>query len=344
MSATYPIDVSPNGSVLLGSAVSCDGFHYGRPYRVQTHVHWDHLNDFETSKGIQRIFMSDASKALLEAELNADIPYRDNIVSVALGRPIALNGCEIELRRSGHMLGAVQVAVRPYDGPSLGYSGDFQWPLPLDEVIKVEALVLDSTCGALEQQPAYTQEEADAALVHEVLKALKSGPVFLAAHRGTLQRAVRLLGGLTDAPLIAKPNICRQIEVYRRCGYDIDPINPVTSETAQSAMREGRFIRLFSLAESLPVYENATQITLTKYMVPPEYPIIEFSPKVVRIGMSEHADVEGTLQYVEAVAPKFVLCDASRGGHAEHLAALIKSRLNINAAPSMRRPSYKWGD
>jgi putative mRNA 3-end processing factor len=338
----YPIDVTPNGSILLGPVVSCDGFHYNRPYRIQTHVHLDHLNDFETSKGFQKILLSDASKALLEAEMNADIPYRDNIVAVALGSSQTLDGCRMTLHGSGHILGAVQVAVTIKNGPTVGYSGDFQWPL--DDVIQADALVIDSTCGALDRQARYSQQDADEALIQVVLDKLRFGPIFLTAHRGTLQRAIRLLGGLSEAPLIAKPKICRQVEVYRRWGYGIDPVHFIGSEIAQAAMREGRFIRLFAVGESLPIFENATQITLTKFMVPKERPIIELADRAIRIGMSEHADLEGTLEYVKAVSPNFVICDSSREGHAAQLAIQIKNRLGIEAVASVRRPSYEWGE
>ena len=44
---TYPIDVSPSGAVVLGRDVCCDGFHLPCRARVQTHVHSDHMDDFE---------------------------------------------------------------------------------------------------------------------------------------------------------------------------------------------------------------------------------------------------------------------------------------------------------
>ena len=47
------VDVGGSGAVLLGPSVVCDGFQIGRPVRVQTHVHDDHMGDFERSKGFQ---------------------------------------------------------------------------------------------------------------------------------------------------------------------------------------------------------------------------------------------------------------------------------------------------
>ena len=51
----YPIDVAmPSGAVLLGPNVVCDGFIREAAARVQTHVHLDHMDGFETSKGVSR--------------------------------------------------------------------------------------------------------------------------------------------------------------------------------------------------------------------------------------------------------------------------------------------------
>ena len=70
------IDVTGRGAVILGPDVVCDGFHFGPKARVQSHVHMDHMGDFETSKGLQKIIMSPETYDLIVLEKNADIPYR----------------------------------------------------------------------------------------------------------------------------------------------------------------------------------------------------------------------------------------------------------------------------
>ena len=47
------VDVTSSGAILLGDHVVCDGFQHDRSSRVQTHVHDDHMHDFERSKGLQ---------------------------------------------------------------------------------------------------------------------------------------------------------------------------------------------------------------------------------------------------------------------------------------------------
>jgi hypothetical protein len=80
---SYKIGVRASGVILLGQDVSCDGFHRDYRVRVQTHVHVDHMSHFETSKGLQDIILTDATFQLLNAEFNADIPVRNNIVALA---------------------------------------------------------------------------------------------------------------------------------------------------------------------------------------------------------------------------------------------------------------------
>ena len=53
-----PVRVSPNGGIVLGENVVCDGFVSDVPIRVQTHIHSDHMGGFESSKGYQSIVTS----------------------------------------------------------------------------------------------------------------------------------------------------------------------------------------------------------------------------------------------------------------------------------------------
>src|SRR5258708_1255575 len=102
---TYPIDVTGRGAVLLGSQVSWAGFHFGCPIRVQSHVHSDHMDAFETSKGNQRILTSEETRALLISEHNADLPYRNNLIAIGAGTPYDVEGVTVTLASTGHMLG-----------------------------------------------------------------------------------------------------------------------------------------------------------------------------------------------------------------------------------------------
>ena len=123
MTTHYPIEVLlPSGTVTLGSDVCCDGFSRYAKARVQTHVHLDHIRGFATSKGNQDILLTEPTKRLLIAELNADLGYRSNLKPLAEAKPYPVGTSVVSVISSQHMLGAVQVLVELQDGTRVGYS------------------------------------------------------------------------------------------------------------------------------------------------------------------------------------------------------------------------------
>ena len=176
MTIDFPIEVlQPSGTVSLGPDVCCDGFSRHAKARVQTHVHKDHMDGFNTSKGHQYILLSEATKELLIAQYNADLSYRTNLKPLDFSRSYRVGSSTVTLVSSQHMLGSVQVLVELEDGTRLGYSGDFQWPL--DEVIQVDALVVDSTYGNPANIREYTQGECEDQLISLMRRQLTLGPV-----------------------------------------------------------------------------------------------------------------------------------------------------------------------
>src|SRR5690242_1078839 len=102
----WEVDVYPSGAVRLGPDIVCDGFLHNARARVQTHIHADHLVDFDTSKGFQDIIASHVSRELLLAMRNADLPYRENLRGVDWGAEHSFGGSAVRLRPSGHILGS----------------------------------------------------------------------------------------------------------------------------------------------------------------------------------------------------------------------------------------------
>jgi putative mRNA 3-end processing factor len=342
MKKSYPIDVSPSGAVLLGSRISCDGFHRDFIARVQTHVHLDHMDSFATSKGLQDIFLSEPTRDLLISEFDAELPYRENIHTLTLGKPYPVGEEQLTLLSSGHMLGSVQVAVQLLDGMRLGYSGDFQWPL--SDVIQVEALVVDSTYGSPDRKREYTQDEVGTRFLELVFSMLKRGPVHIKAHRGTLQRAIQILTGQLDCPLLGSARLCSEIGVYRNHGYGIAPICLVGSPDGRSVLKTGRFIRFYGTGDEPPADTVAgTTITLSAYMAKPDDPVMVYSERSFSVALSNHADFVGTLDYIRATGARYVVTDNTRGGHGAELAEQISHQLGIVARPSTVAWSREWG-
>jgi putative mRNA 3-end processing factor len=338
---TNNVDVVASGAVLLGDSVVCDGFQSNRAIRVQTHVHDDHMSDFESSKGFQDLYMSQATHKLLISEFNSDLEIRQNITTVAHGAPIECAEGRITLLSSGHMLGAVQVCLERPDGVRLGYSGDFHWPLT--DVIKVDELVVDSTYGNENSVRAYTQEEAEIRLLQLVIRLLRKESVHIKAHRGTVQRALQILSGNVNVPLLASERLCKEVGVYQEFGCAVCDIVPTTSVKAEDTLKDGRYVRFYSKGDRSPVDSTGgSTIVLSAFMNKTEDPVIEYSEKSYSVALSNHADFEGTIAYIAETGAKRIITDNTRGSGVE-LALGIQRRLGIEAKPSSNSDSREWG-
>lgn len=342
----YPISISASGSIILGPDLVCDGFHREKKIRVQTHIHDDHMADFNTSKQFQDIYLTQATHDLLAAEYNADLAYRckegGNFYIVGHNLPIKVNGSTIELVHNNHMLGSAQVAIEYKNGLRLGYSSDFSWPI--ESIIQVEALVVDSTAGQGSKRH-FSQGEIEAKYVDLINTRLGFGPVNVKAHRGTLQRGMQALSGATTYPMIGSKKLCGEVEVYQRHGYGIDHLIESTSQEGVEIIKNSKHIRFFGKGDRMPIdFGKASTITLSAYMTKPDEPILEFSERSYSVALSNHADFNETLEYVKNTNAKFVVTDNSRNGHSHELASEIRNSLGIEAIAADCTCSHEWGE
>ena len=332
--SSLSVDVFDNGTVRLGSKTVCDGYARGYPFRVQTHVHDDHMGEFDKSKGLQDLFMSPETLALLIAERNADLKYRDNLIPIQRGVEHELdNGTSLTLLPSGHMLGSCQVALKLPDGTRCGYSGDFAWPL--DEVMQVDELVVDSTYGNPASVRGYTQSEAESCLLEVVCQRLRYGSVHIKAYRGTIERVLHVLAGNIGVPLLASARLIDEIAVYRDHGFAVGALEALDSKTGHSALKERSYVRLYSKGDRLGnELIEGTWVTCSAYMVGTDHPLLKFSERAYRVALSNHADFEGTLAYVKATGASTIVTDNTRN-HGIDLAIAINGHLEgVHTVPS----------
>ena len=336
------VDVLASGAVSLGSKVVCDGFAEGYPFRIQTHIHDDHMGAFDRSKGLQNILMSPETYALLVADRNADLAFRDNFHQVDRSNEHVLDdGSKLSLVPSNHMLGSCQVALEMPDGYRVGYSGDFGWPL--GKVIEVDKLVVDSTYGSPRSVRRYTQAEAEGCLLNVVCERLRHGSVHVYAHRGTIERVLQVLGGNVGVPILATERLIREMDVYQRYGFAIGSLDAVDSDAGCAAVKDRSYVRLYSKGDDFknePI--GGTSITCSAYMVNTDHPLMTYSERAYSVALSNHADFHGTLAYVEATGAMEVVTDNTRN-HGCELAIAINDRLlGVHAEPSTNAPGPRW--
>ena len=330
------VNLYESGTIILGEDISCDGLCLKSKVRIQTHIHDDHMKGFEESTTFQNIYMSPPSKDLLIAERNIDYDIRNNLFPVDMGEIIEEGNSRFRLLPSEHMLGAIQVEVELSCGTRLGYSGDFQWPL--DQVIQVDALVLDSAIGNPYRKRMYTQEEADSKFLDLIKSKLIRGPIRIKGHRGTLQRALRILSGEINYPFLGSNAFIREMDVYRKHSYGVgcDILDP-QEEQGKAAIDSGKYVRFYrTKGDRMPQYgfSEGTTIILRPYVSDTLEPGHEYTSGDVRFDMSDHANFDGALEYVKATGAKYVITDQTRGSeYAPDLATAIKYSLGIEAKP-----------
>jgi putative mRNA 3-end processing factor len=227
------------------------------------------------------------------------------------------------------------------DGTTFGYSGDFLWPL--EDVIKVENLVLDSTYGSPRTHRDHSRESVDAALLELVVGQMKTGSVHLLGYGGTLQHALEVLYEKVDWPILAGTCFLRQLKVYRRYGYPVDSIVDTNSPEGKVAIRDGRFIRLFGKGDRRPDSADGTVVILSARYGNEGSPVVAHSEHAYTVAVSNHADFDETLQYVRTTGASLVVTDSVRSPKAEALAKHISQELGIKAYPANPSPSRSWG-
>lgn len=338
------VTLKSDGGILLGDTVSCDGFAWQRPVRVQTHIHADHMVGFDTSKANQTLLMSTETRDLLFAIFNADLPYRTNVIALPFRRKYNTDSETIELLPSNHMLGGAQVSVTCLDGFRVGYSSDFFWPI--DDVIQVDELLVDATYGNPLGIRRYDQQRVDELLISVAAGYLRQGrSTAIIGFNGRLQYVMHLLKEMSAYPVICSAKSFPLVDVYRQHGYPTPSVlNASSTEALDLLRRKEPCLAFVTLHERrhLPWVDRFAKISLSAYMTNASQPLVMYDNGDCCIALTDHADFLGTVEYVRATGAKAVWTDP-RTGDADALAIALTERLGIVARPAVAQLSRAWG-
>jgi len=132
--------------------------------------------------------------------------------------------------------------------------------------------------------------------------------------------------------------------LYREHGYMLSNVIDAKSPEGKEILKSGQYVRVFGSRDTLPTDPRcATTINLSAFGLNGDDPVLTYSEGSYRVALSDHADFEGTMDYIRATNARFVLTDNSRGGHAFALAEAIRDRIGISAKPSENEVSKEWG-
>ena len=344
-----PAFVRADGCVQLGPDVTCDGFSPGSAVRIQSHVHLDHMKDFDRSKGHQLfIICTQATHDLLCAEFDADLPQRKRqwMILPPDGTYHTLHNLDVQvaLFSSGHMVGSAIGAVRYPCGAHYAFTSDFAWPLR-SVPVHPDVLVVDSTYGNPANVRNYDAIDVIRRLQQVVQEEYRKGRVVVTGHRGRLQYALQLMADLFAGPYLVSRHVADTLEEYMgHQGFHVEAYALSTPEAAD-LMASGRYICLIETRDrtDLLAIEAESKIFLSAFMVPREEPVRTLPNGVIRVALTDHADFDGTIELIKAVRPARLIADNTRGGNGDALAAYVNAELGIPATATIRPTSRAWG-
>lgn len=316
--------VAGNGAVLLGSTLTCDA-HGPRPVRLVSHAHSDHLYHLGTSLR--------ECRAVLATPLTRDFigilqgrRKAGRIRTLAYGETFELAGEHLELHPAGHIAGSAQALLTTADGVRIAYTGDLRSPPA--PVLRADILVTEATYG----DPAHVRpfrDRVEGCFLELVRERLKQGPVCVAGYHGKLQEAVEMLnrGGIEE-PIVAPDRIYELLEVCRTHGLPHRGFHKLGTAEAEEA---GRGPHIFLQHMAAPAAGNgSSRILLSGWQF--DEPCTRLAGNVYRVALSDHADFDELLAYVQAAGARLVIADGFRSQSAPAFAREVERRLGVRAA------------
>ena len=153
-----------------------------------------------------------------------------------------------------------------------------------------------------------------------------------------------MLSTNVGVPILASKRLIGEISVYQASGFAAGSVTGIDSEEGRSALNNRSYIRLYSKGDG---FNNelieGTSISCSAFMTKPDNPVIEYSERAYGVALTNHADFEGTIEYIKATGAKKIITDNTRS-HGVDLAVAINSLLNgVNAEPSSNAVPFSAG-
>jgi DNA ligase-1 len=265
-----------------------------------SHAHSDHVGRHE------RVICSEATGRLLVGRFGVG---RERLEVRAYGEDWEEGGFRFCLLPAGHVLGSAQLYVeRLRDGATLLYTGDFKTRGdPVAERVEwrqADLLIMETTFG----KPRYrmpSTEESQAAIWQFVLETFAEGrtPVLLGYSLGKAQQIHALLEGGMEEGVMLHDSVAKMTRIYEELGYRFP-----RWERFDETRATGRVVIFPPTAMRSTVVKSIGNVRTA--MVTgggmDESARYRFGVDEV-IPLSDHADYDDLLGYVERVSPKCVL-------------------------------------
>jgi DNA ligase-1 len=267
-----------------------------KPFAFVSHAHSDHIAAHD------EIIVSERTSRLMRARL----PGERNEHVLAFGEPTTVRGLRVTLLPAGHIFGSAQFFLETDDG-SLLYTGDFKLRQGLSaeatEWKRADTLIMETTYGL----PRYRLPPTELVVQQIVAfcrQALEEGatPVLLGYSLGKAQEILCSLAEANLQPML-HGSVYRMTRIYEQFGqafcnyqrYDAKAVAGRVLICPPSANRSRMLERIpnkrVAMISGWAVESNA----IYRYQVDAAF------------ALSDHADYDDLLRYVELVQPRRVL-------------------------------------
>ena len=323
------VKITHEHAIVFKDIVSIDGFYSESLVRIVTHAHKDHLYGLRDSiRKNPLIAMTKATYDILTA-LGYRIP-KEKTLTLNYNQEFKIGDLTLSLHKAKHIVGAAQVLAVDNDGSRLVYTGDFK--LPSTPILDSDLLVIEATYGNPEHVRPF-KYEVESLFIDLVKSGLPHGPVYVFGYHGKLQEAMEILrsGGI-DAPFIAPRKVYDVTLAAIKHGLNVEGLYYDKTLEAEEIMRSKWYVYFAHINSPKRNYYHrvsSLSIILTGWEF--KEPLRRLNNKTYIVALSDHADFEQLLEYVEESKPKVVVTDASREGSAHILAKEIRKRLSIPA-------------
>ena len=308
-------NVRKNGEVELGPEVGCDGA-TKKNYHVITHAHADHLGGLTTGR------YQVATKPTLDliGTIRGELK---NPMSLDYGIPQEFDGGRLFLYPASHILGASQVFVETKEG-SYAFTGDFK--LKGTPVLHPDELVIEATYGRPEEVREYVN--VDVLLLDLVEQGISKSPVDVYASQGKLQEVLSIFSSLPKwVKIIMDKKSYEVAKIYEKYGIKFPKYFTSSSKDAIDEVREKNpYVALWPL--SVRRNRKNLSIIVTGWA---GKPIVYLNANTIMVGLSDHADFNELLYYVDESKARWIITDGHRSRSAKVLAKELEKRRHIKA-------------
>jgi Cft2 family RNA processing exonuclease len=165
---------------------------------------------------------------------------------------------------------------------------------------------------------------------------------------GTLQNTLSIINNTFPFLPILMTNKDKKIfDIYNKNGYAIDNIHlddPLKKEIIE-IKDEKKYIKFYRNKSVLPSdTSDHISIRLKSVYHRNSGPLTVHGDNSYTVAISDHADFNETIEYIQNVKPKYVFTDpATSMKNASNLSKEIIKKLRIESKPAKVNTKYEWG-